>query len=171
VVGKISSRRSVRYIDIKTLWPDAEESDDVTDWVERAGGTVEKLLGFVETLPRWEGTNGTPPPWLETTEERRGDGHDRGETSTLSSDARLKKLFDASVWLKKLFDAAALQTMTFPPLKYVLPGYVPEGATLLVSRPAATQRAETCISHSAGRRADMIDCPPWRLSWSKFKSP
>jgi hypothetical protein len=33
------------------------------------------------------------------------------------------------------FTAADLQTMTFPPLKFILPGLVPEGATLLVSRP------------------------------------
>ena len=31
--------------------------------------------------------------------------------------------------------AASLQTMTFPPLKLIVPGIVPEGATLLVSRP------------------------------------
>jgi AAA domain len=35
----------------------------------------------------------------------------------------------------RIFNAAALQTMTFPPLKFILPGLVPEGATLLVSRP------------------------------------
>jgi hypothetical protein len=35
----------------------------------------------------------------------------------------------------EIFTAAALQTMTFPPLKFVLPNIVPEGATLLVSRP------------------------------------
>ena len=36
---------------------------------------------------------------------------------------------------KRIFTSAALQTMTFPPLKFILPGLVPEGATLLVSRP------------------------------------
>src|SRR5271167_1964970 len=38
-------------------------------------------------------------------------------------------------WHQRTFSAAALQTMTFPPLKFILPGLVPEGATLLVSRP------------------------------------
>jgi hypothetical protein len=38
-------------------------------------------------------------------------------------------------WRQKVFDAATLQTMTFPPLKFILPGFIPEGATLLVSRP------------------------------------
>ena len=36
---------------------------------------------------------------------------------------------------QRTFSAAAFQTMTFPPLNFILPGLVPEGATLLVSRP------------------------------------
>jgi hypothetical protein len=35
----------------------------------------------------------------------------------------------------RTFTAEALQTMTFPPLSYLLPGLVPEGLCLLVSRP------------------------------------
>jgi hypothetical protein len=38
-------------------------------------------------------------------------------------------------WRKRVFSSAALQTMTFPPLRFVLPGLIPEGATLFVSRP------------------------------------
>ena len=34
---------------------------------------------------------------------------------------------------ERIFSAAALQTI--PPLKFILPGLIPEGATLLVSRP------------------------------------
>jgi hypothetical protein len=37
--------------------------------------------------------------------------------------------------VERIFSAAALQIMTFPPLKFILPDLVPEGATLLVSRP------------------------------------
>jgi hypothetical protein len=36
---------------------------------------------------------------------------------------------------QRILSAAELQTMTFQPLKFILPGLVPEGATLLVSRP------------------------------------
>ncbi len=36
---------------------------------------------------------------------------------------------------QRIFSAAELQTMTFLPLKFILPDLVPEGATLLVSRP------------------------------------
>jgi AAA domain len=42
---------------------------------------------------------------------------------------------DETLAQARVFNAAALQTMTFPPLKFILPGLVPEGATLLVSRP------------------------------------
>jgi AAA domain len=38
-------------------------------------------------------------------------------------------------WRDRIFTAAELQTMKFPELKFILPGIVPEGATLLVSRP------------------------------------
>jgi RecA-family ATPase len=38
-------------------------------------------------------------------------------------------------WSERVFTAASLQHMTFPPLKFILPGLVPEGASLLVSRP------------------------------------
>ena len=38
-------------------------------------------------------------------------------------------------WSDRAFSAAELQTQTFPPLKFIVPELVPEGATLLVSRP------------------------------------
>jgi hypothetical protein len=38
-------------------------------------------------------------------------------------------------WRDRIFSGADLQTMTFPAMKWVLPGILPEGATLLVSRP------------------------------------
>ena len=38
-------------------------------------------------------------------------------------------------WQQRVITATALQTMTFPAPKFILPGIVPEGAALLVSRP------------------------------------
>jgi hypothetical protein len=38
-------------------------------------------------------------------------------------------------WSKGVFTADALQKMTFPPLNYLLPGLIPEGLCLFVSRP------------------------------------
>jgi AAA domain len=57
-------------------------------------------------------------------------------------------------WRQKVFDAATLQGMTFPPLKFILPGYVPEGATLLVSRPKLGKSwlvLDLAIATAAGR--------------------
>jgi hypothetical protein len=42
---------------------------------------------------------------------------------------------EKSNWRTRVFCSAALQTMTFPPLRFVLPGLIPEGASLFVSRP------------------------------------
>src|SRR3981189_2467720 len=53
-----------------------------------------------------------------------------------------------------IFSAAALQTMIFPPLKFILPGLVPEGATLLVSRPKLGKSwlvLDIAIATAAGR--------------------
>ncbi len=34
-----------------------------------------------------------------------------------------------------MFSAADLGAMTFPPIKYIVPGVLPEGATILAGRP------------------------------------
>ena len=38
-------------------------------------------------------------------------------------------------WRSHVFTAAALRTMTFPPVSYVVPGIIPEGLTILAGRP------------------------------------
>src|SRR5271165_2416969 len=55
---------------------------------------------------------------------------------------------------QRTFSAAALQTMTFPPLKFILPDLLPEGATLLVSRPKFGKSwlvLDIAIATAAGR--------------------
>jgi hypothetical protein len=49
--------------------------------------------------------------------------------------ARPKQAVRANGPRSRTFTAAALQTMEFPPLTYLLPGLIPEGLCLLVSRP------------------------------------
>jgi len=61
----------LRVLDLKEFWPEIEESDDVSDWFI-AGGTVEKLWGFVEQLEEWTPpANGADeqPPWEEQKEK------------------------------------------------------------------------------------------------------
>jgi hypothetical protein len=43
----------LRILDLRTIWPGMEESDDVSDWFA-AGGTVEELWAAVEKIPRGE---------------------------------------------------------------------------------------------------------------------
>ena len=38
-------------------------------------------------------------------------------------------------WHEKLLSAAELQKLVFPPVNYIVPGYVPEGLTILAGRP------------------------------------
>src|SRR5262249_34484059 len=38
-------------------------------------------------------------------------------------------------WRRRINETTTLQNMTFPPLKFILPSFIPDGATLLVSRP------------------------------------
>jgi hypothetical protein len=48
----------VRVLDLKQFWPAIEESDDVTDWFERGGGTIERLWEIVESLSDWQPESG-----------------------------------------------------------------------------------------------------------------
>jgi hypothetical protein len=60
----------------------------------------------------------------------------------------------AALWHQRTFTAADLQARTFPPLKFILPGLVPEGATLLVSRPKVGKSwfvLDIAIAIAAGR--------------------
>jgi hypothetical protein len=60
----------------------------------------------------------------------------------------------ASKLQPQIFTAAALQSMTFPPLNFILPTLVPEGATLLVSRPKFGKSwlvLDIAIATAAGR--------------------
>jgi len=38
-------------------------------------------------------------------------------------------------WRTRVVTANDLQAMTFPPVRHILPGYIPEGATILASKP------------------------------------
>jgi hypothetical protein len=60
----------------------------------------------------------------------------------------------AKPWTERLLAASTLKTMTFPPLRYILHGLVPEGCTLLVSRPKLGKSwlvLDLAIATAAGR--------------------
>src|SRR5262249_55244300 len=57
-------------------------------------------------------------------------------------------------WRQGAISAADLQTMTFQPMKFILPSLVPEGATLVVSRPKLGKSwlvLDLAIAIAAGR--------------------
>src|SRR5262249_23503854 len=46
--------KRLRVLELAKFWPDIDESDDITDWFERGGGTVERLWEIVEKLPDYK---------------------------------------------------------------------------------------------------------------------
>ncbi len=46
--------KRVRALDLKNSWPDIGEGDDISDWLHRGEGTVEKLYEIVDRLPDWK---------------------------------------------------------------------------------------------------------------------
>jgi hypothetical protein len=83
---------------------------DVTDFIE-GGGTVDELLARIDAASRW-----APPPISQ---------RDINSPSEVSR----------SSWLEKIVLASDLQTMTFPPVRQILPGYISEGATIIAGKP------------------------------------
>lgn len=74
--------RRVRALDLKQFWPDIGESDDISDWLARGEGTVERLHEIVDRLPDWKPKiNGVAAPAVmpPTSESNGGDGRQKQE--------------------------------------------------------------------------------------------
>ena len=61
----------IRLLDLKPIWPQIEESNDITDWFE-AGHKVEELWQHVEQLPTWDADK-----------PGQGNGRDKGDAAGL----------------------------------------------------------------------------------------
>jgi hypothetical protein len=79
---------------------------DVSDFF-KDGGTVTELMQRAEAAPLW--------------------------LPTVPSDGSTYK--QSNGWRVGAIRASELQSMTFPPVRYVLPGYIPEGVTILAGKP------------------------------------
>lgn len=90
--------------------PGVPEKGDVSDWLD-AGGDPDGLIDLCKSLPEWE-----PPA-----EDAKSEDAAAPEGDT----------FDGP----EIFSAATLRTKTFPPIAYVVPGYIVEGCTILAGRP------------------------------------
>jgi hypothetical protein len=100
---------SVRILEL----PGLAEKQDASDWIAH-GNTIETLTALAAETPLW-----TPP-----------------SPNNLSPipDKFSKAIADA---LASVGTAAQLQTMIFPPLKYIVPGLIVEGCVLLAGKPKA----------------------------------
>ena len=57
-------------------------------------------------------------------------------------------------WCAKIVKASDLQTMTFPPVRHILPGYISEGATILAGKPKVGKSwltLDLCLAVAANR--------------------
>jgi len=82
--------RRIRVLDLATIWPDIEESQDVSDWFA-AGGTVEQLEAAIAALEPWQDGNGhdATPPWEE---ERHGNDDGRGDEDKIAALVELSSI-------------------------------------------------------------------------------
>lgn len=98
--------KRVRRLDLARHWPNMPKGGDVSDWLA-AGHTREQLDVLMQQAPDYG--DGPHQPRDQT----------RTKAPTPSTSA----------------SAEALQSMTFPPIKYVVPGVIVEGLTLLAGKP------------------------------------
>jgi hypothetical protein len=110
-LAKIASR--IRILDL----PGVPPKGDAWDWIE-AGGTANDLLRLAES-------NSKPRAEYETP---MGEGRPEGARNMDGGQP-------SDWWRTKLTRASDLCDLRFPDLKYVVPGIIPEGVTLLASRP------------------------------------
>jgi Protein of unknown function (DUF3631) len=82
--------RRIHALDLATIWPEIEESQDVSDWFE-AGGTVEQLDAAIAALAPWQEGNGhdAAPPWDE---ERRGNDDEQADEDKIAALAELSSI-------------------------------------------------------------------------------
>jgi hypothetical protein len=118
--------RRLRHLDLAKVWPEIEESDDISNWFDRAGGTVEALWQIVEALPDAPKGNGRDDPGVAPVFNAARKRHD----SASKFNSIPPKM--SSPVIRSL---ATLRTKIFPPVNYVVPGYVVQGCTLLTGNP------------------------------------
>jgi hypothetical protein len=110
---------------IKVLhFPELPPKGDVSDFIV-SGGTAEQITGRIESALTW-----LPPQ----------------EAVALPSGGQ--------DWRAKIVTASHLQTMTFPPVRHILPGYISEGATIIAGKPKIGKSwltLDLCLAATADR--------------------
>jgi hypothetical protein len=122
---------SIVVLDLKQFWPEIEESDDISDWFERGGGTRDKLLDIEDQLTEWE---------------PRGDGHDKtppqdGQVAgTTQAVAPVDPVEPVDLWAK--FDPPPLPTDLLPE---VIEQFAIDQGTSMGADPGGLAAAALCV--------------------------
>jgi hypothetical protein len=89
---------------------DLPAKGDVSDFIAR-GGTAEQITARIDARATWSPTLGSPDQAASLTRSPQQD------------------------WRARIVMANDLQTMTFPPVRHMVPGYISEGATIIAGKP------------------------------------
>jgi hypothetical protein len=106
-------------LDLAQHWPGMPKGADVSDWFQ-LGHTREELDALIEVARDWESAAAAP----EEPEPK-----PNGANSTESHSGKESTWRDHAISVRDLCDKK------FPDVRFVIPGLIPEGVTLLVSRP------------------------------------
>ena len=60
VAQALSGVARVRLLDLSAVWPDMPLKGDVSDWLDRGGGSAEALYDLIEPLPPWSPEDNPP---------------------------------------------------------------------------------------------------------------
>ena len=111
-------------------FPELPPKGDVSDFIAK-GGTAEQLIARIDATTAW-----SPP-------------EQASQDQVPSSDRPSQQ-----DWRAKVVMANDLQTMNFPPVRHVLPGYISEGATIIAGKPKIGKSwltLDLCLAATADR--------------------
>jgi AAA domain len=110
-------------------FPELPAKGDVSDLIEN-GGTAEQLWTRIDATTEW-----LPSP-------------------TISSRVKSPPCISQQSWSSEIVMANDLQSMIFPPVRYVLPDYIPEGVTIIAGKPKIGKSwltLDLCLAATANR--------------------
>jgi hypothetical protein len=124
-VAHAAGAASISIVDFPELPP----KGDISDFIAR-GGLVEQLVARIDAGQLWKPNAGQVEIGFRVPHESRNG------------------------WRAKIVMANDLQSMTFPPVRHILPGYISEGATIIAGKPKIGKSwltLDLCLAATADR--------------------